>query len=245
MINKLVIKVITTWFFTIVASGVSIAQEDWNHISTHDIVSSDTIKKGKNTLIFINKEAGFSNEVKQRLIKVFFRVYPKEVKIYNKSSISKVIFIIDPAYKGVAAAGGDIVRFDPRWFGKNPNDIDVVTHEVMHLVQSYPNEAGPGWITEGIADYVRYTLGIDNDGANWKLPEYSTKHSYTDAYRVTARFFYWLERQGNKGFVKKLDYSMRTKAYNDSFWKENTGKTLDQLWQEYSKDPDIGKKNKG
>jgi hypothetical protein len=32
----------------------------------------------------------------------------------------------------------------------------------MHIVQAYPDGAGPWWITEGIADFVRFDDGIDN-----------------------------------------------------------------------------------
>jgi len=225
----------------LVALGqASFAQKSWETIDATATVSSDTIKKEKNTLVFINQSKDFSSEVKDRLIEVFFKVYPKEVKTYNKSAMTEVIFLVDPGYEGVAAASGNIIRFNPEWFKKNPGDVDVVTHEVMHLVQSYPGEAGPGWITEGIADYVRLTMGVDNEGANWKVPEYTAKQSYTDAYRVTARFFYWLEKNKDKGLVKKLDHAMRSKTYTDDFWVKNTGKTVDQLWEEYSKKPAIG-----
>ncbi len=230
-------KTVIAIFAFVFISGFAFGQENWNHIDTHDIISSDTLKKGEFTLIFINKEVSFDPEVKQRLSDAFFEVYPKEVKLYNKQSTRNVIFVIDPAYKGVAAAGGGIVRFNPEWFKKNPEDIDVVTHEVMHLVQSYPDGAGPGWITEGIADYVRYTMGINNEGANWRLPAYNSKQSYENSYRITARFFYWIEKNVDKELVKKLDHAMRTKTYSDSFWSKNTGKSLSQLWDDYGKNP--------
>src|SRR6202000_3023031 len=115
----------------------------------------DTIKKNKLTLIFINKDTAFSAVTKQRLTDAFFIVYPEEIKTYNKESATQVTFVIDPAYKGVAATGGGVVRFNPAWFAKNPEDIDVVTHEVMHIVQNYGRNEVPGWLTEGIADYGR------------------------------------------------------------------------------------------
>src|SRR5690606_11385625 len=112
------------------------AQRDWSRVTTDDATAVDTLTKKKYTLIFIDKSPDLDPLVKNRLIDAFFTTYPKEVKLYNKNSTRKVIFIIDPEYKGVAAAGGGIVRFNPEWFKKNPGDIDVVTHEVMHLVQS-------------------------------------------------------------------------------------------------------------
>lgn len=236
-------RLITILFFSILAFSAKkcFSQDGWSRIEgdIKEAVSVDTTKKGKYTLVFINKTSDFNAELKSKLTDVFFVNYPKEAKIYNKKAMDKVIFVIDPGYQGVAAAGGGVVRFNPSWFKKNPGDIDVVTHEVMHLVQSYPNESGPGWITEGIADYVRFTLGIDNEGANWKLPEYNEKQSYEDAYRVTARFFYWIEKHVKKGIIKKLDVAMRNKRYTSSFWEENTGMSVDELWVKYAKGPDI------
>lgn len=197
-------------------------------------ISTDSIIKGKYTLLFINKDTALDATVKQRLIDAFFTVYPKEAAMYNQHTANKVTFIIDPAYDGVAATSNDVVSFNPEWFRKHPGDIDVVTHEAMHIVQAYPDEAGPGWITEGIADYVRYKMGVDNAGANWKLTEYNAKQNYDNSYRITARFFVWIEQHYDKNFVKQLDAAMRSKKYTDDFAKQHTGKTFSQLWEEYT-----------
>ena len=224
----------------LLTSGYLFAQDDdWNHISNEDIISRDSFSRKGYTLIFINKSSAFDTAVKQRMVNTFFKVYPKQAELYNVNTSKQVIFVIDPKYTGVAAASGDIVRFNPLWFEKNPGDIDVVTHEVMHIIQSYPGDAGPGWVTEGIADYVRYTMGVDNAGAGWTLPPFSTTQSYNDAYRITARFFVWAEQHYNKKLVKKLDTAMRGKTYNSNLWRTLTGKTVDELWKEYSLNPAI------
>lgn len=213
------------------------AQKDWNYINEQNIISKDSLTKDGYKLLFINKDSSFDNNVKQRLTDAFFTVYPKEAQLYNSNTAKNVIFIIDPEYKGVAATAGHIVRFNPEWFHKHPGDIDVVTHEVMHIVQDYGDSNGPGWITEGIADYVRFKLGVDNEGAGWKLPDYSSKQNYDNSYRITARFFVWIESKYRKDFVQKMDNVMRTHAYTPSIWKNLTGKTVDELWNEYSKNP--------
>lgn len=217
------------------------AQDNWRHTQNDRKVAVDTdsITKGGYTLIWINKDKDFNPALKERLVATYFTNYPKLAKKYNKKTRKKVSFVIDPDYKGVAATAGGIVRYSPGWFAKNPGDIDVVTHEVMHIVQAYPDGAGPWWITEGIADFVRFDNGIDNAGANWKLPDYNEKQKYTDSYRITARFFYWIEKHVKGGLVKKLDAAMRSKTYNDHFWKEQTGKTIDELWADYSQNPSI------
>ncbi|WP_293882534.1 basic secretory protein-like protein [Sphingobacterium sp. UBA1498] len=240
MINFRNLKVGLT-LFGLACSCSIFAQDNWRHTENDRkvAVDVDSISKGGYTLIWINKDKDFSPSLKDRLISAYFENYPKLAKKYNNKTLKKVSFVIDPDYKGVAATAGGIVRYSPGWFAKNPGDIDVVTHEVMHIVQAYPDGAGPWWITEGIADFVRFDDGIDNAGANWKLPDYSDNQKYTDSYRVTARFLYWINTHVKKDFVKKLDAAMRSKSYNDSFWKAQTGKTIDELWTDYSKNPKL------
>ena len=102
-------------------------------------------------------------------------------------------FIIDPGYTGVAETDSGRCRYSPRWLTDHPEDIDVVTHEVMHIVQDYHHDNDPGWLTEGIADYARYVYGVNNIKAKWALPNYTPRQSYENAYRVTARFLLWVQ----------------------------------------------------
>lgn len=215
------------------------AQDGWNSLPMDKMFSKDTIVKDGFTLVFLNQDPEMNPQVKQKMIDAFFTVYPKEVAEYNPKSNRKVIFFIDSSYKDVAATGAGVVHYNPKWFHKHPQDIDVVTHEVMHIVQAYPGNAGPGWLTEGIADYVRAEFGVNNAGASWLLPAYRPDQSYTNAYRVTARFLIWLEKNNYSGIVVKLDAAMRSRKYNDGLWKKITGKTVDELWADYGKNPAI------
>lgn len=201
-------------------------------------VSRDTIRKGKYTLVFVDKSSGFSATTKQQMIDAFFTVYPKEASRFNKKTLRLVTFVIDPSYKGVAATGDGIATYSPEWMRKNPEDIDVVTHEVMHIVQDYRHE-NPGWLTEGIADYVRYVYGVNNVKSKWQLPDYKAGQSYTNAYRVTARFLVWTEKTKNKKVVDKLDAALRDGTYTPELWVKLTGKTVDVLWKEYAANPAV------
>lgn len=194
------------------------------------------IKKNGYTLTFINEDQSFSAALKTRMIETFFKVYPELKNAYNAKTNRAVTFVIDTAYKGVAATGGDKVSFSPEWFRKHPEDIDVVTHEIMHIVQAYGDGGGPWWVTEGIADYVRYKFGVDNAGARWTLPDYREGQKYDNGYRVTARFLAWLEKS-NPGIVKTLDKNMRSHTYKEEIWKDQTGKTLEELWHTYTQNP--------
>jgi hypothetical protein len=196
-------------------------------------------KKGYK-LTFINYDAAFDASLQQRMVTTFFTVYPELAKAYNPKTLKEVTMVIDTTYKGVAETDNGKVTISNIWMHKHPEDIDVITHEVMHIVQDYgSNNTGPGWLTEGIADYARYKFGVNNPAAKWKLPDYKPTQKYTDAYRITARFLEWIEETAKPGIVKELDNELRTHTFTDDSWKKQTGKTLDELWTAYTQNPAI------
>ncbi|HEX2534350.1 MAG TPA: GH92 family glycosyl hydrolase, partial [Chitinophagaceae bacterium] len=197
----------------------------------------DSVTRNGFTLVFINRKKDFDTALKRRLIETHFTVYPEQVKRFNPNATRRVTFFIDPEYTGVAEAARGRVRFNPDWFRRNPNDIDVVTHEDMHIVQSYGRSTGPGWLTEGIADYVRYQMGVNNQGSGWALPAFDPKHSYANSYRITARFLAWMVKNVRPTLVDELDAALRKHTYTAETWKELTGKTLDENWQAYAAAP--------
>ncbi|WP_158795953.1 basic secretory protein-like protein [Pedobacter sp. L105] len=226
--NKFALRALSAACLLFLSSSVLVSAQE-----------KESFKKKGNTLTFITQDANFSPAVKARLIETFFKVYPELKKQFNPNAAKEVTFVIDTAYKGVAATSGTIVSFSPVWFKKHPEDVDVVTHEVMHIVQAYGENAGPWYITEGIADYVRYVYGVDNAGAKWTLPNYKEGQKYENGYRVTARFFAWMEKHGYAGIVKKIDKNMRDHTYTDDTWKTLTTKTLNELWSSYIADPTL------
>jgi hypothetical protein len=68
-------------------------------------ICQEVIKKKKYTLTFESNYADFDPSLKKKLIETFFKVYPKLAKEYNKNTNREVKFMIDTAYKGVAATG--------------------------------------------------------------------------------------------------------------------------------------------
>lgn len=199
----------------------------------------DTIKRNGYTLMVSGNDANFDNGLRQRLIETFFTVYPKIAKEYNKKTSRQVTFFIDTAYHGVAATDNGRVVFSAAYMTSHPNDIDVVTHEVMHIAQDYGDSNGPGWLTEGIADYARNQFGVANEAAKWKFPDFKPTQNYDNAYRTTARFLYWIETKVKKRTVKKLDEVMRKHTYTDGIWAQLTGKSVDELWKQYAANPAI------
>jgi hypothetical protein len=120
-----------------------------------------------------------------------------------------------------------------------PVATGVLTHELMHIVQSYPG-GQPGWLVEGIADYVRYKYAGENDKNGWQLPNFDGNQRYTDSYRVTARFLVWLEKKIKNNIIDMLDQALRRNQYqNGRVWSQTTGKSVDQLWKEYTNNPSL------
>ena len=232
-----------TLLFFLVATLISTLKSEITQAASFEKIerayyAKDSITKGGYTLVFISKDSAFSAVTKQKMTDAFFTGYPKQAKRFNNKTLKKVTFIIDPEYVGVAATGNGVARYSPKWLKEHPEDIDVVTHEVMHIVQAYP-EGSPGWLTEGIADYVRYVYGVNNTKAQWALPDYKAGQSYTNSYRITARFLVWLEKNVRKSIVNEMDDAARTRTYSAELWKQKTGKTLDELWQSYTQNPAV------
>ena len=156
---------------------------------------------------------------------------------FNPNSCAhNVRMTIDPKYDGIAYVSSNGIVIGP-WISNSPGGDDVIVHEAMHVVQSYPRY-DPGWLVEGIADYARWKFRI-NDPAAGFLPNYDPNQHYTNAYRVTARFLGWCEKF-YPNIVNDLDKAMRNNVYSADSWKQfGGGKTVDQLWIEYGNNPNL------
>lgn len=133
--------------------------------------------------------------------------------------------------KGVAAACGTGIVVHAGWVRKHPKDLGLAVHEIVHVIQSYPNPK-PWWITEGIADYVRWGL-YEKKPLSW-FPVPKNEKDYQQGYRMTAGFLLWLDKDASSGLITKINKAMRNSCYKDDIFKDITGKSLAKLWQEYS-----------
>jgi len=132
-------------------------------------------------------------------------------------------------YRGVAATSGDRIKGSVKFFKEHPDDVGAMIHESVHVVQHYRGRGLPGWLVEGIADYVRFfkfepgNLGpIDPDQAH-----------YDGSYRVTASFLAYLTRAYDEHLVLKLNQRLRAGEYKPELFEELTGKSLTALDREW------------
>jgi hypothetical protein len=131
-------------------------------------------------------------------------------------------------YRGVAAAGGGRITGSVKYFQEHPKDVGAMVHETVHCVQDYRTRNNPGWLVEGIADYLRFFKYEPG-----KLGKIRADARYNGSYRVTAAFLAFVTDKYDKELVRKLNKIMREGEYNADVWKAITGKTVQELDEEW------------
>lgn len=149
---------------------------------------------------------------------------PKEIKLTIKPEISA------PAY-----TTGSEITINGKWITQHPEDLGMVIHELVHVIQSYPGYRGkPGWLVEGIADYIRWWRYEPEYFATRGRPKINPEKSkYTDAYRTTAYWLAYCAKKYDMSLVPALDKAMRDRKDPMPVFKELTGKDPDELWKEF------------
>ena len=143
---------------------------------------------------------------------------PKELRLTIKPKIGP------PAY-----CSGDEITVKAEWIKDHPDDLGIVIHEMAHAIQSYPDGPKPGWLVEGIADYIRWWR-YEPEPPRTKITE---KSNFTDAYRTTAYWLAWCQRKYDMRLVPQLDGEMRAGRDPLPIFTKLTGKTPEALWKEF------------
>jgi hypothetical protein len=132
-------------------------------------------------------------------------------------------------YTGVAAAGGGRIVGSVKYFKSRPDDIGAMVHETVHCVQQYKGRGLPGWLVEGIADYVRFWR-YEPGKAGRLLPE---RAKYDGSYRTTAAFLAFVTEKYDRQAVPKLNALLRENRYTPEAWRTLTGKPVEELNEEW------------
>jgi hypothetical protein len=160
---------------------------------------------------------------------------PKHCTIAFKGNMSRGI---------PAMTNSNRVTCNTQWFRRNLNGEarGAVVHELVHVVQQYgaarrnnPNAtANPGWMVEGIADYIRWFLyEPQTKGALVRDP---SKAKFDASYRVTANFLNWVTEKYDRDLVREMNAAMRAGNYSADLWKKYTGKEAQELGEEWKAD---------
>ncbi len=159
--------------------------------------------------------------------------YPKLVAMLPSDGFvapQTIQIVFDPKYDGVAATAGDRIVCSTRWFSTHPEDLGAIIHELVHVVQHYTTGERPGWLTEGIADHLRWFMYEPAGARPHPNPE---KSKFNDSYRTTAAFLEWAQSTYDKDLIVKLNAACREARYSDDLWKQYTGKSMDELGAEW------------
>jgi hypothetical protein len=149
---------------------------------------------------------------------------PEEIKLIFRKKIDP------PAY-----SSGASITVNGEWIAGHPDDLGMMVHELTHIVQSYPpGRNKPGWLVEGIADYIRWWR-YEPEAPRSRIDP--LKASYRDSYRITAAFLAWITGKYDRRIVPTLDKALRENRYRDAIFSEVTGKDLDTLWSEFAPKP--------
>jgi hypothetical protein len=184
-----------------------------------------------------------------KLAPVLAQWYPRIAKMlasdgYNPPKAFQVK--IRPG-RGVAATGGTNVTVNSEWL-KNELEregVGAILHEEVHVIQRYggrranpdaPRVRPPGWIVEGIPDYIRWFLyEPQSHGADivWLQHRRNLDLKFDASYRVSANFLNYVVEKYDKELITKLNAACREGRYSEGLWKTNTGKELLELAAEW------------
>lgn len=131
--------------------------------------------------------------------------------------------------KGVAYTTGTDIVGSAAFFKEHPDDFGAMIHETAHVVQSYRLPGNPGWLVEGVADYVRFFKY--EPGKIGPLNPRTVRHD--GSYRMSAAFLAYLTEKYDKEIVRKLNKMMREGEYKKEIFQKLTGKSLEKLGEEW------------
>lgn len=148
--------------------------------------------------------------------------------------VERISVYFDPNYNGVAYASGLRIVGAVKYYRDNQHDIGSMVHEMAHVIQNY--RKCEGWITEGIADWVRY-FHFEPE----RQPSRPVRgQHYSNGYGVAAYFLDWLNtnyQPAGRNMTYHLNKECRDGTYQNDVFVRLTGKTADDLWQEMKDSP--------
>ena len=151
-------------------------------------------------------------------------------------------------YKGVAATMGNRIEGSPGWYrGQLKGEaIGSLVHELVHVAQQYGHARQPGatrppgWLVEGIPDYIRWYLYEPQSRGCEISPKHAAEARYDASYRTSANFLNFVIGKYDRDLIKELNAAMREGRYDAELWKERTGHAVEELADEWKKALEAG-----
>lgn len=168
----------------------------------------------------------------EKAVEICVKAYPmicEELKSDGFRPERLITMTLKKDYDGVAYASGNRIVGSVKYFSSHKDDYGAMVHETAHVVQRYRGRGNPGWLVEGVADYVRF---IKYEPQSLR-PIRRDRAKYDASYRTTAAFLGYVAEKYDKDLVLKLNEAMRNGKYKEELFKEITGKTVQELGEEW------------
>ncbi len=156
-------------------------------------------------------------------------------------------------YKGVAATSGNRIECSPSWYRRElkREAIGSLVHELVHVVQQYGRarrpgaSRPPGWLTEGVPDYIRWYLFEPQSKGCEIPPRRAATARYDASYRISANFLSYVIANHDKDLVKELNAALREGRYDTELWNKRTTHTVEELAELWKKSLEAGEERPG
>ncbi|HEY1170468.1 MAG TPA: basic secretory protein-like protein [Verrucomicrobiae bacterium] len=210
------------------------------------IVKEFTAAEGKyQFLLDVTAAPDLAEWAEKELKPVVIEWYPKLVTMLPSEGFTapaKVTLKFRNDIGGLpASAGGGQINLNSTWFRKElkREALGSVVHEMVHIIQSYGRVRGgnrvPGWIVEGIPDYIRWFLYEPQTKGAEVTARNIDSVKYDASYRITGNFLNWVTANYGKDVVLKLNAAARRGEYTEQTWQTLTGKSVQELGEEWKK----------
>ncbi len=132
---------------------------------------------------------------------------------------------------GIAETMGTRIRVHCDWVRKHPDDMGLVFHEMVHVLQQY-GRTRYSWLMEGMTDYYRWGI-YEAKPLSW-FPVVPKADGYASGYQITGGLLLWLESGKAPGIVQKLNHAFHRREMKDlSIFETEAGAPIEKLWEEY------------
>ena len=174
------------------------------------------------------------------MIPVIQKWYPLIVAMlpgegYEAPKTFSIVF--DEKYQGVAATGGNRIMCNPAWYRTQLKGeaIGSLVHELVHVAQQYRRARPPGWLVEGIPDYIRWYLYEPQSKGCEISPKRAATARHDASYRVSANFLNFVIGKYDKDLIREFNAALREGRYDAELWKTRTGHAVEELAEEWRK----------
>ncbi len=171
-------------------------------------------------------------EVYSTIIGSFNKFYPDIYHKYGKEYYEPIITLnFDPTYMRDEPANvvGNTININVVWFNEHPDKANVIIYYIATTIMDY-NASAPDWVKAA----VNYAIAVEFNAAGYEFDSRYAGGTYENNAQTAASFLNWIKQRSGIDIVYRINKLLITNEwFDDDFWIEETGKTLDRLWAEY------------